>query len=324
MQYVRLGRTNLNVSRLCFGAMGIGSKSWRGWVLEKDEAAPVIRKTLDAGINFFDTCDFYSAGASETLLGELLVGSIPRDELVIATKVGNPMQKHPNGRGYSRKHVFEAIDASLRRLRTDHVDLYQTHIWDPTTDLDELVDAFADVVKSGKALYAAATTMPSWQFVSSVHRAKARQLPAFVSMQCEYNLCHREAERDLIPFCRSEGIGLIPFSPMARGFLSADRRTDETERVRTDDYTRKIYYRAGDYAVYERVAALAAKRGVSPSQIALAWTLAKPFITAPIFGVSRPEQVDGAVSALDIKLSPEEVAELEAMYPLRPLTAGGH
>ncbi|MGF7160946.1 aryl-alcohol dehydrogenase-like predicted oxidoreductase [Rhodoligotrophos appendicifer] len=326
MEYRRLGKTNLKVSRLGLGAMGFGDKAWRGWVLDRDAAKPVISRSLDVGINFFDTCDFYSMGESERMLADLLVSQVPRDSVVIATKAGNPMQKHVNGRGYSRKHIFEAVDASLRRLGTDYIDLYQTHIWDPETDLDELVDVFADVVKMGKVLYVGATTMPAWSFCSSLHIARFRALPAFVSMQCEYNPCHREAEREMLPLCRANGIGLVPFSPMARGFLSADRRAAEasTPRTKTDDYTGKLYYRESDFAVLEAVQSVAKRHEVTPSQVALAWTAGRTGITAPIFGPTAPQHVDAAVEALAIELSDEDVSAIEAAYAPREIHASGH
>lgn len=325
MDHVRLGSTNLKVSRLCFGAMGIGSKSWRGWVLERDEARPVIDRALDLGITFFDTCDFYSAGASETLLAELLLARVPRHSVVVATKAGNPMHRHPNGRGFSRKHLFEAVDASLGRLGTDHVDLFQTHIWDPDTDLEEMVDAFADIVRAGKALYVGATTMPAWSFCTAVRLARAGRLPRFATMQCEYNPAHREAERELLPLCRAEGIGLIPFSPIARGFLAADRRdpANGTARTETDDYIGKHYHRPGDFAVYDAVAAVARRHGVTPAQIAMAWTATRPGITAPIFGATRPEHLDEAVAALAIRLDAADVAEIDGAYQPRGLGPSG-
>lgn len=326
MDYARLGKANLRISRLGLGAMGFGDKSWRGWVLDRDAARPVIRRALDLGINFFDSCDFYSLGESERMLADLLVTQVPRDSVVIATKVGNPMHRHVNGRGYSRKHVLAAVDASLKRLGTDHIDLYQTHIWDADTDLDELVDVFADVVRMGKVLYVGATTMPAWSFCTSLHRAAAKDLPAFVSMQCEYNPCHREAEREMLPLCRAMGIGLVPFSPMARGFLSADRRAavNRTARTETDDYTGKLYYRNGDFAVLGAVTAVAARHGVSPSQVALAWTASRTGITAPIFGATSPAHVDEAVAALSLRLSADDVAVIEGAYQTRAINASGH
>jgi aryl-alcohol dehydrogenase-like predicted oxidoreductase len=323
MQYVRFGRSSLKVSRIALGAMGFGSPAWRRWVLPEAESRPIIRRAVEAGINLVDTCDYYSGGASEEVLGRVLWDVARRDEIVLATKAGNPMGKHPNARGFSRKHLFAALDASLRRLRTDHVDLFQTHIWDPATDLEELAGAFADLVRSGKTLYAGATTMPAWSFVRLIDIAERLGQPALCSMQCEYNLCHREAERELIPFCRGNGVALIPFSPFARGFLCADRRdaAAHTTRHETDDYLQKYYGRAADHAVQEAVAKVARARGISAAQVALAWVLRQPGITAPIVGATSVPQLDDALGALAVTLTPEEAAALEAGYKARPLRA---
>jgi aryl-alcohol dehydrogenase-like predicted oxidoreductase len=326
MEYVRLGASNLRVSRISLGAMGFGDKAWRDWVLDRPAAQSVIARALDLGINFFDTCDFYSNGESERILADLLISQVPRDSVVIATKVGNPMQRHANGRGYSRKHILEAADASLRRLGSDYIDLYQTHIWDPDTDLEEMAEAFADLVRMGKVLYVGATTMPAWCFCSSLYIAAQKNLPRFVSMQCEYNPCHREAERELLPLCRAQRIGVIPFSPVARGFLSADRRSQAnvTSRTVSDDYTKKQYYRPSDHAVFEQISAVAEKRGVSPSQVSLAWTASRPGITAPIFGATEPAHVDAACATLELALEADETAAIEAAYQLRAIDESGH
>lgn len=326
MEYARFGRSNLKISRIGLGAMGFGDKSWREWVLPEAEARPIIRRSIEAGINFVDTCDFYSAGASETILGNALWDFATRDEIVLATKAGNPMGKHVNARGFSRKHLFAALDASLKRLKTDYVDLFQTHVWDPTTDLDELVCAFDDIVTSGKALYAGATTMPAWSFIRSVSLAEHLGRTPFRAMQCEYNLCHREAERDILPFCRDQGIAVIPYSPMARGFLSADRRLpkEATARHRSDDYTLKYYHRAGDIAIYDAVATVAAAHNVSCSQIALSWTLHQPGVASPIFGPTKVGHVDEAVSALSLRLSADDLKSLEAPYQPRSPRSPGH
>ncbi|MGV6874119.1 aldo/keto reductase [Pseudochelatococcus sp. B33] len=326
MQYVRFGRTNIKVSRIGLGAMGFGDPAWRSWVLPEEAARPIIRRALEAGINFVDTCDYYSAGASETILGNRLWEYARRDEIVLATKAGSPMAKHVNGRGFSRKHLFDAIDASLRRLKTDHVDLFQTHVWDPDTDLDEMIDAFDAIVKSGKVLYVGAAQMPAWSFVRCVSLADSRGLAAFRSMQCEYNACHREAERELLPFCRDRGLAVTPFSPMARGFLCADRRNSEaaTERHRTDEYTLKYYHRDADYAVFDAVAGVAAAQGITPAQASLAWTLAQPGVTAPIVGPTRLEHVDEAVAALSVQLDEDAIRRIEAAYLPRSTRGGGH
>jgi aryl-alcohol dehydrogenase-like predicted oxidoreductase len=326
MDYARFGRSNLKVSRLALGAMGFGDGSWRAWVIPEEKARPVIVRAIEAGINFVDTCDFYSAGASETILGNVLWDVARRDEIVLATKAGNPMAKHANARGFSRKHLFQAIDASLRRLKTDYVDLFQTHVWDPTTDLDELVDAFDAIVRQGKALYVGATQMPTWTFVRCVSIAEQQGKARFVSMQCEYNACHREVERELLPYCRDQRLAVIPFSPLARGFLAADRRAPEhaSARHQSDDYTLKHYHRPSDYAVYEATARVATRHGVSPGQVALAWVLAQPGVAAPIFGPTDPAHVDEAVGAMSLKLTPEDIGAIEAAYGPRPTRGGGH
>ena len=326
MQHVRFGKSNLKVSRLALGAMGFGSRDWREWVLDDADSRAIIKKALDSGINFFDTCDFYSIGESEAILGRALLEYAPRDEVIVATKVGNPMSDHPNARGFSRKHIFDAVDASLKRLKTDYIDLYQTHIWDPETHLDELVDAFADVVRAGKVRYVGVTTLPAWCFAKILHIAAATLAPPFVSMQCEYNLCHREVERELIPLCRAEGVALIPFSPFARGFLCADRRQTEnaTRRTESDSYTHTYYYRDGDFAVYEATKKIADVRNLTTAQVALAWVMRQPGITAPIFGATHPEHIDEAVATLEISLDEGEVAALEAAYQPRPPRDTGH
>lgn len=326
MQYVRFGRSSLKVSRLGLGAMGFGDASWRRWVLDATASRPILARAVERGITFVDTCDFYSDGASERILGEVLWDLVPRDAIVLATKAGNPMGKGPNDRGFSRKHLFSAVDASLKRLRTEYIDLYQTHVWDAATDLDEMVEAFTDLRRAGKVLYVGATTMPAWTFATCVERARATGQTAFASMQCEYNLCHREAERELIPYCGAAGLACTPFSPFARGFLCADRREpgNATARHESDDYTLKHYHRPADYAVQEAVDAVARGRGVSRAQVALAWVLRQPCVTAPLFGATRVEQVDEAVAALELDLEDAEVARLEAAYAPRPTRAGGH
>jgi aryl-alcohol dehydrogenase-like predicted oxidoreductase len=326
MEYVRLGRSNLKISRLGFGAMGIGDKAWRNWVLDEREAGPVLDRAFDLGINFFDTCDFYSAGRSEEILGRWLKAGPAREDVVVATKAGNPMGRGPNRRGYSRKHLFAAIDASLTRLGLAHVDLFQTHIWDPATGLDELVDAFDAIVRAGKALYVGITDMPAWQFATAYHLQERRGLTRFVSVQNHYNAIWREDERELMPFARSQAIGLISYSPMGRGFLCGQGRHDgtrPTERTRTDDYAQKIFGRPSDHAVGEAIEKIAAARGSEPSQIALAFVLSRRFGIAPIIGATRAEQLDQAVAALEIQLTAAEVAEIEAPYQPRPATPHG-
>jgi len=316
MDYVRLGRTNLRISRLGLGAMGMGAKAWRSWVLEEDESRPVVAAALEAGINLFDTCDFYSAGRSEEVLGTLLAEMATREEAVIATKVGMPMGKGPNARGYSRKHILDACDASLKRLGTDYIDLYQTHIWDPETDIEEMVEAFADLVRAGKVRYVGATDMPAWQFAKAIYHARHNGLAGFVSMQNHYNLVWREDERELMPFCRAESIGLIPYSPMARGFLCGPDR--KTARAGDDEYADIWYGRPADRAVAAVVADVAAARGVEPGQVAVAWVAAQPGVAAPIIGAGSNVHVAAAVAALDLALDADEMERLGAAYAPRP------
>jgi aryl-alcohol dehydrogenase (NADP+) len=317
MDTVRLGRSGLKISRLGLGAMGFGDKSWRSWVLDLDQSRAVFRRAIEAGINFIDTCDYYSAGVSEEIVGALVAEHGNRAELVIATKVGNPMGRDANARGFSRKHIIDAAERSLRRLRTDHIDIYQTHIWDPTTNLEEMTEAFDHLVRSGKVLYAGITDMPFWQFATAYFHTVRNGLARFVSVQNHYNLLWREDERELLPFCRAQGIGLIPYSPMARGFLCGrTRRLDpsRTERAKTDDFTYKLYGRPADEAVVERVTELAAARGLSPAQVALAWVLHQPGVTAPIIGATQPAHVDQAIDALTVRLSAEEQRILQEPY----------
>jgi 1-deoxyxylulose-5-phosphate synthase len=321
MEYVRLGRSGLKVSRLGLGAMGFGDTSWRSWVLDLEQSRAVFRRAIEGGINFIDTCDYYSAGMSEEIVGTLVAEHGNRAELIIATKVGNPMGRDPNARGFSRKHIIDAAERSLRRLRTDHIDIYQTHIWDPTTNLEEMTEALDHLVRSGKVLYVGITDMPFWQFATAYFHAERNRLAGFVSVHNHYNLLWREDERELLPFCRAQGIGLIPYSPMARGFLCGRaRRLDptRTERAKTDDYTYKLYGRPADEAVVDRVAELAAARGIGPAQVALAWVQQQPGVTAPIIGATQSTHVDQAIEALTIRLDAEELRSLQEPYVPRP------
>lgn len=324
MDYVNLGSTGVKVSRICLGCMTYGSKKWREWVLEEPESRPLIRQAIEAGINFFDTADVYSIGVSEEILGRALKEfGPPRDRLVIATKVHGVMGDDPNQRGLSRKHIFHAIDDSLRRLQTDYVDLYQIHRLDPSTPIEETLEALADVVRSGKALYVGASSMWAWQLAKMLGLAGQRGWPRFVTMQNHYNLLYREEEREIIPLCRAEGIGLIPWSPLARGLLARSRQTG-TVRSKTDDFATRLY--AGttesDDKVIARVQALAAAKAVPPARIALAWLLHKPGVTAPIVGASKPPHLQDAVGALSIKLTAEEIRTLEEPYVPHPVV--GH
>lgn len=325
MEYVQLGRTGLQVSRICLGTMTYGTSTWRPWVLNEEESRPFIKQALDYGINFFDTADMYSLGVSEEVVGRALRDFVRRDDVVIATKVFHPMDQKPNRGGLSRKHILHAIDDSLRRLETDYVDLYQIHRYDPNTPIEETLEALHDVVKAGKARYIGASSMYAWQFARAQAVAERHGWTRFVAMQNHYNLVYREEEREMMPLCRADGIGVIPWSPLARGFLAGNRRRDdkgETVRAKTDDFAHTLYYQDSDFTVVERVVDLAERRQVTPAQIALAWLLHQPGVTAPIIGASKMHQLDEAVKATEIKLSAEERAALEEPY--QPHRVLGH
>jgi aryl-alcohol dehydrogenase (NADP+) len=317
MDYVNLGSTGLKVSRICLGAMTYGSKKWREWVLDEAESRPFIQRALEAGINFFDTADMYSNGASEEVLGRALKDFGPsRDRLVIATKVFNPMGDDPNQRGLSRKHIRHAIDDSLRRLKTDYVDLYQIHRFDPHTPMEETLEALDEVVRAGKALYLGASSMFAWQFAQMLAISDGNGWARFVTMQNHYNLLYREEEREMNPLCCAEGVGLIPWSPLARGVLAGNRRA-KTTRARTDDFATKLYgkeMREADQRIVDRVEEIGRERGIPPAQIALAWLLHQPGLVAPIVGASKPQHLDDAVAAVGVKLSDKEIARLEEPY----------
>jgi aryl-alcohol dehydrogenase (NADP+) len=317
MQYVRLGKTGMRVSRICLGTMTYGSSSWRDWVLNEDESKPFYKRALDAGINFFDTADVYSLGASEEVTGKALKEYAQRDKVVIATKVFSPMGGGPNERGLSRKHIFESIDASLRRLQTDYVDLYQIHRWDDQTPIEETLDAMNDLVRMGKVLYIGASSMFAWQFAQALHASEKHSWARFVTMQNHYNLVYREEEREMIPLCINQGIGVIPWSPLARGFLAGNRTPDkkgETARSKSDDFAHMMYYQDADFRVLEAVESVAAERGLKPAQVALAWILNRPGVTAPIVGASKMYQLDEAIAASEITLTEAEMRALEAPY----------
>jgi 1-deoxyxylulose-5-phosphate synthase len=327
MEYVRLGTTGLKVSRLCLGCMSYGSRTWRDWVLDEAAARPFIREALDGGINFFDTADVYSLGASEQVLGNILKGfAVKREDLVIATKVCSKMGEGPNEKGLSRKHIMDSIDASLKRLGTDYVDLYQIHRWDHETPIEETLEALTDLVRAGKVRYIGASSMYAWQFGRALHLSETHGWSRFVSMQNHYNLVYREEEREMIPLCRAEGIGLIPWSPLARGFLAGNRKADgktgETTRAKSDEFAQSLYFQPDDFAVAEKVKEVAAKRGVKPIQVALAWVATRPGVTAPIIGATKPGHLADAFAALAITLDAEEVKALEAPY--RPHAVLGH
>lgn len=323
MEYIQLGKSGLKVSRLCLGMMTYGSSKWRKWVLDEEQALPFVKRALEAGINFFDTADMYSLGASEQVLANTLQAcGVKRESVVIATKVFNPMSEEVNDRGLSRKHILDSIDRSLRRLKMDYVDLYQIHRWDYATPIEETMEALNDVVKSGKARYIGASSMFAWQFAKAQYTADLHGWTRFVSMQNHYNLVYREEEREMIPFCIDQGIGLIPWSPMARGFFGGNRHKQgggETVRAQTDDFAEMLYYRPEDFNVAERAWEVARAHNATGSQIALAWILSKPYVTAPIIGASKLEHLDQSIAALEIKLSPEQIKHLEELYQPHPV-----
>src|SRR5438477_3875172 len=326
MEYVRLGRTGLKVSRICLGTMTYGTPQWRPWVLDEAASRPFIARAVELGITFFDTADMYSRGESERVVGRALKEFARRDQIVLATKAFYPVTDGPNAKGLSRKHLLDAIDASLQRLGTDFVDLYQIHRFDYETPIEETLEALHDIVKAGKARYIGASSMFAWQFMKMLAASDAHAWTRFVSMQNHYNLVYREEEREMLPLCREEDIAVIPWSPLARGFLSGNRqrgeRTADTMRSTTDQYSRELYYSDVDFTIAERVVELARARGIKPAQIALAWLLAKPGVTAPVMGASKLSHLDDAVGALQVRLTGEEIACLEEPY--QPLTILGH
>ncbi|CCH86810.1 aldoketo-oxidoreductase, NADP-binding [Modestobacter italicus] len=314
MEYTRLGSTGLQVSRICLGMMSFGDPERGGhpWSLPEEQSRVVIEKALAAGITFFDTANVYSAGSSEEITGRALKDFADREDVVLATKVHGRMRPGPNGAGLFRKAVLAELDASLRRLGTDYVDLYQVHRWDPHTPIEETLEALDACVRSGKVRYLGASSMWAWQFSKALHRAGEHGWHRFVSMQDHYNLLHREEEREMLPLCADEGIGVIPWSPLARGRLTRDW-DDSTARSATDEFGSRLYA-DGDRAIVDRVAEVAAARGVPRAQVALAWLLSKPVVTAPIVGVTEDRQLDDAVAAVDLHLSAEGIARLEEPY----------
>ena len=322
MDYVRLGQTGLKVSRLCLGCMTYGSSKWRPWVLDEEESLPFFKRAIEAGVNFFDTADVYSQGESERVTGKALKEFAKRHEVVLATKVNGPMGADPNNRGLSRKHIMDGIDRSLSRLGVDYVDLYQIHRFDPATPVEETLEALNDVVRAGKARYIGASSMYAWQFMKMLSVSRAHGWTPFVSMQPQYNLVYREEEREMLPLCADQGVGVIPWSPLARGFLAGGRGSPgegNTERARTDEFAPRLYYREPDYKVVEALETVARNRGVSNMQIALAWVLRNPAITSPIIGTSRPHHLDDAVAGLGITLTDDEAKALEAAYQPKPV-----
>jgi len=317
MNYVRLGKTGLRVSRICLGCMtyGVPERGAHPWSLNEEASRPFIKRALELGINFFDTANTYSDGTSEEIVGRALRDFARREEVVIATKVFYPMHQGANARGLSRKSILNEIDASLRRLGTDFVDLYQIHRWDKFTPIAETLEALHDVVKAGKARYIGASSMYAWQFAKALYVAEMNGWTRFVSMQNHYNLLNREEEREMMPLCAAEGIGVVPWSPLARGRLTRDWN-ETTNRMEMDEFGKTLYHDS-DRKIVERVAEVAAKRGVPKAQVALAWMLQQPFVTAPIVGASKPNHLDDAVAALEVKLTEEEIAALEEPYTPR-------
>lgn len=326
MEYVNLGKTGLKVSRICLGCMsyGVPTRGAHSWSLDEETSRPYFKRAVEAGINFFDTANVYSDGTSEEFTGRALRDLAKRHEVVVATKVFGPIRPDdPNGRGLSRKAIMNEIDASLKRLGMDYVDLYQTHRWDYNTPIEETLDALNDVVKAGKALYVGASSMYAWQFCKALYLADLHRWPRFVSMQNHYNLLYREEEREMMQLCAAEGVGVIPWSPLARGRLARTwREQRSTERSGSDEFGKKLYSRTeeADRMVIERVAELATRRGVPQAQVALAWMLSKPFITSPIVGATKPHHLDDALAALTLKLSPDEITQLEEPYVPHPVS----
>lgn len=343
MKYVRLGNSGLKISRFGLGMMTYGSSQWRPWILDEAASRPLVRAAIEAGVTLLDTADMYSAGVSEELTGKFVREFCQRDDVVVATKVRHPVdmefrgaqapatksRRLPNRSGLSRKWIFAAIDASLKRLGLEYVDLYQIHRFDPETPIEETMEALNDLVRAGKARYIGASSMYAWQFAKMQHIAERNGWSRFISMQNHYNLAYREEEREMNPYCLDTGVGLLPWSPLARGFLAGNRKAGEggradktggaTSRAATDDIAQKLYYRDADFAVVDAVGRVARERGVANATIAYAWLLHKPAVSAPIIGVSKPGQLEQALAAVELKLTPEEVAVLESAYEPHPV-----
>ena len=322
MRYVNLGTSGLRVSRICLGMMGFGNDSARPWVIDEDAAEPIVKAAVEGGVTFFDTADAYSGGASEVATGKLVGKFLSRDEAVIATKVFMPVTPGENGGGLSRKHILSGIDASLRRLGLDYVDLYQIHRWDPRTPIEETMGALHEVVQAGKARYLGASSMFSWQFAKAQYTAEKNGWTPFVSMQNHYNLIYREEEREMIPLCLDQGVGVIPWSPLARGVLAGNRSRSgarNTTRSSTDSFTDYLYDQPTDFDVVEAAQQVATGRGVATAQVALAWLLAKPGVTAPIMGSTKLSHLEDALAAEELTLSTDEVASLEKPYVPHPV-----
>lgn len=325
MQYVNLGNTGLEVSRICLGMMSYGTPHWREWVLDEEQSRPFVQAAVDKGINFFDTANVYSLGVSEEVSGKLLRECLLRDEYVLATKCHAHLKQIPNGGGLSRKAIMFAIDESLKRLGTDYVDLYQIHRWDNKTPIEETMEALHDVVKAGKARYIGASSMWAWQFGKAQHVAERNGWTKFISMQNHYNLVYREEEREMIPLCIDQGVGIIPWSPLARGFLAGNRTREdfgETSRAKTDTFAHDLYYAESDWDIVDRLKEVATRLEKSPAQVALAWMLHKDGIHSPIIGATKMYQLDEAIDAVDIALTDADIASLEEPY--QPKRTMGH
>ena len=322
MKYTNLGTSGLRVSRICLGMMGFGNGSDRPWVIDEDAAEPIVRAAVEGGVTFFDTADAYSGGASEVATGRLVPKFLTRDEAVVATKVFMPVGAGENGGGLGRKHILSGIDTSLKRLKMDYVDLYQIHRWDPRTPIEETMEALHDIVRAGKARYIGASSMFSWQFAKAQYTAEAHGWTKFVSMQNHYNLIYREEEREMIPLCLDQGVGCIPWSPLARGVLAGNRTREggrHTTRSNTDAFTDYLYEQPTDFDVVDAVGEVAAAREVPPAQVALAWLLAKPGVSAPIVGSTKKKHLKDALGAEALSLSGDEIAALEKPYVPHPV-----
>ncbi|MFB9984687.1 aldo/keto reductase [Mesorhizobium kowhaii] len=322
MEYINVGRTGLKVSRICLGCLSFGLAE-RRWGLSEDQSRPIVKQAIEGGINFFDTANTYGNGASEEVLGRAVRDYARRDEVVIATKVYYPMRADPNGRGLSRKAIMSEVDASLRRINTDYIDLYQIHRWDDATPIEETLEALHDIIKSGKARYIGASSMAAWQFCKALQLAGEHFWTRFVTMQPHYSLLYREEEREMLPLCESEGVGVLPWGPLARGRLARPWQEEpDTLRGRTDDIGAEIYARTQevDKIVVDRLTSLSETRGLPHAQLALAWLLSKPVVTAPVIGVTKPQHLDDAFAAVGVKLSEDEVKLLEAPYVPHPVS----
>lgn len=322
MDYINLGRSGLKVSRICLGMMSYGTSEWRDWVLDEKESRPFVKKALELGINFFDTANAYAYGVSEEITGRALKDFAKRDEIVLATKVFFNYGEKPNQGGLSRRAIIQALEDSLRRLDTDYIDLYQIHRWDYATPIDETMEALHDLVKSGKVRYIGASSMFAWQFSKAQYLAELHGWTRFISMQNHYNLVYREEEREMNPLCMDQGVGLLPWSPLARGFLAGNRTRDkggDTKRAKSDEFGHSLYYQDMDFEIVERVVTIAEEKDVSPAQIAMAWLLNKPGVVSPIVGATKMKHLEEAVAALEIKLNEEDMTALEELYQPHPV-----